>query len=240
MILVKIYRHKDNLYKIFFENEIFLVVSSDTIIKYNLSKNLEINQKTFELLNLASIKDILRHSALNYALLMPKTKKEIYNYIKRKVFSNKIVALENDLKKITDEILKEFESLNLINDNTYKNNYLKKAINSKKAKSIHAISHDLQKKGIKTTKDEYKIFETKEIENCKKLALFKYEKLQKALFSSDNHCYKDLGISTPYANKDNNRQKKYQIYQKLFLYLSQKGFSYETISSVVDSIVHQI
>lgn len=156
--------------------------------------------------------DDIEQKIFKFIAYKSRTKKEVDN--KLSYYLGKIDDLSPIEKKDLEiSILKKIKRLKLVDDVEYANLYVREKINSPKAVSKMQVKKFLLKKGL----DEKVI----------NLSLEKYSRdveLEKAKKDAE----KKLKV---YKNKDSRLLKS-----KLNQYLSRKGYSYEVIRSVVDTV----
>lgn len=139
MKIIKITRKKNGLYEIILSDKTSLSFYDDTIIKYNLLKPQEINQKELEEIILYNDEIKAFNIALKYITSKLRTKKEIIK--KLKDYDNVIV----------DKVIKKLENYGYLNDDLYIKSYVADQVNLK-LNGPRKIKKDLVKLGFNVSK----------------------------------------------------------------------------------------
>lgn len=154
-----------------------------------------------------------KDKALNFLSHKARSRKEIDDRISYYLKKHDELG-ESQKEDIKFEIIKEFESHNLINDQNYAETFVKEKINSPKTTSKNKIKQFLKRKGIKDSIIEQSLtlfLDELEEENMEKDALKKISALKE----------------TNYVKKKS----------KLVSYLSSRGYPYSKIYTVVDRVL---
>ncbi len=162
---------------IYVNNNNFIELSLDIVIKYRLSKGM-ILDKTLEK-NISSEQRIIevKRTAYNYASYKPRTSKQIRNKLKQKGFA------DNEIE-IAIVFLDEF---NLLDDQKYAFTFAKEYIKRKpcgKSKIIHelinrGINKELSEKAAAEAVPEEEIYELAKAAGEKKLRSIQYKSKEK-------------------------------------------------------------
>jgi regulatory protein len=188
MEITKIEKQKKDRarYNIFLDGDFAFGLFDDTILKFGLRTNDELNQ--------TRITEIKEYDEFNYG------KKIAYSFLSYRQRSKKELTKKLKDKKISesgiDKIIKLLEEQKFINDSTYAKIYLESKIRNKPM-GKRLLQNKLFEKGIdkdtaeKTLNENYS--EEKEIESAKKL-LEKYSKKIKGkdLSEKKQKCYRYL------------------------------------------------
>jgi regulatory protein len=212
-------KHKD-LYQIFIDNKFLCSISGNDLLESRLAVGDTIDQPKLADLLYRSLKGKLSSAVLGYLGSRPHSESEIRQYLKKKLYAQVKETAEYktiDTSRVIDEIVSQLKNLNYINDEEFANWLVTQRISSRNPKSKTAIRAELQAKGIAQP------LITQSLEN-----LTKESEEQKA-----------LDLATKKLKLLQNRisdQKELKL--KLSRYLASKGYSWETIQSVVDSILN--
>ncbi len=252
--------HRFNLY---IDDQFWMGVSEDTLIKFMLTKDKTIDQKTKEEIAAYEHVNKIYNKSLHYLSFGLRTKQEMQEYIRKHI--------ESDQENIEDyeyQIINKLESLGYLNDLEYAKAYVRTQARINK-KGPTTIVKELQLKHIEKDHIEKAILEytyDQQLENLADLAR-KYtlktrklseKKLTNKLWTYLYHKgYKKEMINnlqlSDFINIDpdierNNleneaqkfMQKKrtkfvgYMLKQKFIEYMLRKGYSYEDISNWIE------
>lgn len=162
---------KNNNYIQLFSGEKYIgSVFIDFVLENSIGVNEEINDSLLqELIERTAIKRLFDLS-VNYILRRPRSRKEIYEYINKKLFKFKIKLSKAGI----DEIMEKLERYNYINDEVFAEQWANSSL--RKGRGPGRIRQELMIKGIdKNTIDNivFKLDE-EEIERQKEKVLEKY------------------------------------------------------------------
>lgn len=211
--------HKD-LYQIFIDGKFLCSINSSDLLESSLATNDEILDEEIESLLYRSLKGKLRSGVLNYLGRRPYSETELYRYLKRKLFdfSKETEQYKNlNTETIIEEILESLKTQNYINDKEFAQWLIKQRTKSRKPKSQIAIRSELLEKGV-----------SKEI-------------IEESLSTLEvNETETDRAQLIAGKKLDQLRRKnlnEFELKNKLKTYLMSKGYTWETVQSVVDSLV---
>lgn len=251
MEIEKIIKKNKNLYKVKFSDNTSLNFYDDTIIKYNLLANKNINEATYKEMLKFNQKVEAYYKAINYINIKLRTKSEIRK--KLKDYSSDII----------EEVITKLEKQNYLNDDIYIKSYINDQINLT-LKGPKKITYELNKLGFKNV-DKYisnfdndiwfekieKIISKKEKSNHNLSKKFLIRKIKadlinlgysSSLFENilDNWCFlenKDVlnkeihKFLKKYQNKYSEEVLKY----KLKNYLYSKGFEINDVDDLLNT-----
>ena len=151
-----------------------------------------------------------------YISSRPHSKNEVSQYIKRKIFQNKEIKeqIADDQKKISAEILDYLEEKKYINDEDFASWLVSQRNNSRSKKSFSHIKAELHKKGI-----------SNEI----------ISNVLSELDSSDESAKAKTYAEKKFQQLKNKNKSQLEVKKALYQHLSQKGFSWEVVQSIVDT-----
>lgn len=111
MILLKIIKYKKikNKYRVFFEDESFIDLYDDVILRHSLLLKKRADENELEIIKEENKKEDLYYICIKYISIKMRSKNEIISYLKRKEYSN------DDI----DMVIKKLEDNNMINDEEY-------------------------------------------------------------------------------------------------------------------------
>lgn len=178
-----------------------LHVSEDTLINYRLLKGQEISDELINHIEKSNHFDSGLELALNYLSYQLRSEKEIFDYLRQKEYS------------VTDcqKIIERLKQLQLINDKTYSESYVRTAIQMCE-KGPQLIQQYLKKKGIDETLIQQALF----------------------IFTPDEQISIANHIVEKSIKRYQNKSFKEAI-QKIKVYLFQRGFKSEIIDLVMDN-----
>ena len=206
---------------IFIDDKYAFSVPIDVLAKHKLSKNQEISDAVISIVFCDSVIYKLFNKSLNYLSYRPRTEHEVKTRIKKYfldyLYKNSDSSYLNYIKDkealVIDSILDKLNRLKLLDDYSFAEKYVEQALNSKKVIGTNLLRKKLIKLGLSREVIDYSLekyaVSTSEI---KELAEKKLAKLQK---------YSEF-------------EKK----NKLANYLINKGFSYDDVKNVVDSMLN--
>jgi regulatory protein len=191
-------KKKKSRVNIFIDGEFSFGLYKDTVVKYHLYEGKEITReeissiREFEKLNDA------KEKVRNYISYRERSKKEIKDYLNRKDIP----------EEVTKEVLDDFESADLIDDNRFAWSWIKNR-NKINPKGNFALKMELKSKGIDETEIENLLRSVDEKENARKA-------LEKAV--------KKYG-------------KKSASKKKILEYLLRRGFTLQTATEVMNELL---
>lgn len=211
-------RTKD-LYQIFIDDEFLCSISGNDLLESRLAVGDKLNSEDLENLLYKSLKGKMSSAVLRYLGSRPHSENEIRQYIKKKLYAQ-YKETESyktlDVNQLIEEILEKLRNLNYINDEEFSQWLVKQRTSARKPKSKLAIRAELQSKGIPPDLISSSLDQINP-KSEQKMAETVAKKKLKAL------------------------EKRFSEYQELKLKLSQhlisKGYSWDIVQSVVDSIL---
>lgn len=161
-------KKKKNRVNIYIDGEFSLGLYKDTIIKFHLYENKEIN--ITEISSIKKYEEITdaKEKVRNYISFRERSRKEIKEYLAQKGIREEVA------KKVLDD----FEEANLIDDHRFANAWIKER-NKNNPKGKFVLKMELKEKGIEETEIERLLQNADEKTNLLKAfekALRKYEK----------------------------------------------------------------
>ncbi len=233
-----------NKYKVMFDNE-ELTLYEDIILKYELLIKKEISIDELDKI----IKDNEDYDAynlaLNYIEIKMRNRKELYTYLSKKGFENKLINI----------VLDKIENLGLLDKKAYLKAYINDKVNLtldgpyKIKKSLLDLDFDENEidsylntfdNDIWKTKLEKLINKKKSIMKNKSYYMF-VQKIKNDLYNMgyDSNMIDDLLQNIKYEsnalkNDYEKAKKKYSDGTKIMNYLLRKGYSYEEIKTLTN------
>ena len=138
MIITAIEKQKkDKRYNIFIDGEFAFGVYEDTLGKYGLRKNDELDEKKIKEIKKSDEINFGKRVAYTYLSHQPRTEKEICNKLKQKKITEKSI----------EEIIKKLKELKFINDEEYAIQYLESRL-ERNPQGKRILEIKLIKKGI--------------------------------------------------------------------------------------------
>lgn len=220
MIITRISKQKkkSDRYNVYVDEIYSFSISANDLLKSSISTGIEINKQDLKNYKRQASKSFLLDACLIYLSLRPHSTKEIYQYIKRKIYSKPELKehIGKEIEQISKEIINYLSSKSYLNDKDFTTWLTTQRNNSKTPKSISHIKYELYQKGISAEIIE-EVLKDQDIPNEREKANLIAGKKFKQLKS---------------RNKSNLEIKK-----ALYTHLSQKGFSWEIIQSIVDTYI---
>jgi regulatory protein len=202
-------KKKQERYNLFVDGEFFCGISTLTLTKENLYKDLEINEKRLEEILSSELENRIFERVVNNITARPKTEFQVRRYIRDLFFKKGGSWFSKDInintKEIEEIVIKRLKKYDLLNDESYARLFVESRVRSKpRGKMI--LVNELRKKGVSKDISEKIVNELVEDESS----------LLKKVYE------KKYGEET-FTKKD---QKKIQ-------YLQRKGFSWDLIKSLM-------
>jgi regulatory protein len=180
----------------------------DFIIKFNIKTGKNLTEEKIQEIKSSSNLLLAKEIAYKFLSYKPRTQKEVEERLRLKGFSDDIIS------KVIDDI----KRYGFINDLEYARNFLLNRLRSKTFGKI-ALKQILLSKGIPNETIEQVLAERETLINEFEIALELAEKKLKQIKSSKK------------KKKDKNEQKR-----KIYEFLARRGFTWDTISRVVNTI----
>ena len=210
---------KRDRYNVFVEDEFSFSLTGKDILEFQIYKNKDLTPEDVHKLKLNSIKNDLKDNAYLYLSSRPHSEKEVIIHLRERIsketFKNAHFTKE-EKTTVLNEVIDDLKNKNYINDLEFAKWLIKNRNDSRNKKSKRAITSELQSKGINSEiiSQLQDLFDDRdEFQNAFHLCQKKYDSLA-------------------VRNLD-----KFKLKQKLYSYLSYKGFHYETINAVIDSVM---
>lgn len=108
------YKKLNNKYRVYLDNNSYLDLYENTILKYELLLKKEIKEEDIDLIKKDNSKEEIYDIAIKYINIKMRSKKELYNYLVKKEF----------LKEDIDLTIKRLEDNNILNDELYVKSYI--------------------------------------------------------------------------------------------------------------------
>lgn len=223
-----------------------ITFTEDGIVNNRIIKNAVFDEKVWKKIVKSKDQLLMFDKVLHYIDYKPRTKKEIYNYLKEK---------EVNIKE-ADKIVKQLLAINYLDDDKYAKQYIEEAIKNKKGPIL--VRFELQKLGIEeVTINKYLINYTYELEYDNAIAIaikyqkqntsypgkkqreLIYQKLVRSGFGNDiiNKVVNNLNYE---PDSLENLEKEYQKLlnkqidnNKIITSLLSKGYQYESIKKII-------
>lgn len=213
MTITKLEQQKKNVSRLnlYIDDQFVAGISSNTLAKFNLYKGKELEESVLEDILYQELKQRFFERAVNYLTRAPKTTFQIRRYLGDLQYKKKDKWFDADaninFEKIFDEIVKDLEDINLLDDKDYATLFVESRIKNKPRGKFVLVS-ELMGKGV-----------DKEIaiQVCDELIEDEYDILKKTFYKR----YKS-------ENLDLSDRKK-------IAYLQRKGFSYDLIKKFANS-----
>ncbi len=122
MKIIKFKKMKNNKYKVFFEDNTYMLLHEDIILKYNLISNKNIDDKMYDNIINDNNEYLIYDIAVKYIDIRLRSEKEIFEYLKRKNININLI----------EKIIKKLRENKLINDISYIKSYIYDKININK------------------------------------------------------------------------------------------------------------
>ncbi|MBI3385201.1 RecX family transcriptional regulator [Candidatus Gottesmanbacteria bacterium] len=200
----------------------FLVgMSAELAISLKLKVRMVLNSDQINDLVLNSLKEILLDSALYFLSVRPRSQKEVETRLKNKIAKIKLKTRDLNLdsqkcEKLISEVIIKLKNLGHINDEDFIKWWFRQR-QEFRAKSLRAIKIELLQKGV-----------------AKKLI----DEVLKDKDTSANELSMALDLLTKrlprWQGLDKNAKK-----EKIYRFLLQRGFDYETIKTAIDTKVEK-
>ncbi len=206
---------------LFVDGKFLIGMSAELTIKAGLKIGTVLNPDEIHTLVSTSLKEILLDSALYFLSVRPRSQREIETHLKNKIAKIKFKARDINLdpkacEKLISEVITRLKNLSQINDE----NFIKWWFNQRqqfRGKSLRVIKLELLQKGVaKNLIDE--VLENQD--------------------TATNDLNMALGLLTKrlprWQSLDKNTKK-----EKIYRFLLQRGFDYETIKIAIDTKVQK-
>jgi regulatory protein len=132
---IKIQAKNKNRVNVHLDGKFFCGLAVEAVVKHSLKVGSEVSEQELELLQFESDKQMAFSKVLNLISKSPKTKKQIYDYLKNKGYAQKTI----------EYVISKLEEYNYINDAVYAKNYVNFNINSK---GVRRLRQELMLKGV--------------------------------------------------------------------------------------------
>jgi regulatory protein len=198
-------------FNLYIDNQFLAGISSNTLAKFNLYKEKEINEKTLKELLDQELKQRFLDRTVNYLARAPKTKFQVTRYLKDLQYKKRGQWFDEDVDidfdRIFNEIVEQLEEIKLLDDGNYATLFVESRIKNRPRGKFVLIS-ELISKGV-----------DKEIAQkvCDELIEDEYDILKKTYYKRYNN--EELDLSD----------------RKKIAYLQRKGFSYDLIKQFANS-----
>ena len=208
--------NRSDRYNVYVDELYSFSISANDLLKSGMFSGKEISEKELEDFKRQASKRYLFDACLRYISSRPHSKNEVSQYIKRKIFQNKEIKeqIADDQKKISAEILDYLEEKKYINDEDFASWLVSQRNNSRSKKSFSHIKAELHKKGI-----------SNEI----------ISNVLSELDSSDESAKAKTYAEKKFQQLKNKNKSQLEVKKALYQHLSQKGFSWEVVQSIVDT-----
>ncbi len=200
-----------NRVNVYLDSQFVFGMDLDRLVKTGLKVGQEIPDEEIEKLRGEEVKGKLLDQALKFLSYRPRTEKEVRIYLEKrtKLFKGNIAIAILDLKRITEKILKKLEDMGLIDDKAFVAWWLEQRTTFR-PRGKQALRMELRQKGIAESLVDEMVGRVDEIQLAQKIAqkkLKSYQKLDQKVFR-----------------------------QKMVAFLSRRGFSWETIKTVLEQL----
>lgn len=206
---------------LFVDGNFLIGISAELVVGDKLKIGKILSSQEVNDLVLKSLKEILLDSALYFLSVRPRSQKEVETRLKDKItkikFKSKEIILDrSQIEKKISEVIDKLIDLDLVNDE----NFIKWWFNQRqefRGKSLRAIKLELLQKGIngKLIDEVLKNKETGKNE------------VEMAMNLVTKRMYRWFGLD------------KKRIKEKIYAYLLPRGFDYETIKTVIDTVLQK-
>jgi regulatory protein len=159
--------------------------------------------------------EINLNRALRFLSFRPRSEKEIIDYLKKKSSFAKASEgqARNELESIINAVIKKLKEHKFLNDKEFVKWWIEQRTKIK-PRSSRFIKFELKQKGIN------------------------YELIDEGLSQSDETDFeKAKKLAEKRMPRYSKIEEKRKIYEKLFRFLSSKGFDYDTIKQVIDQVL---
>lgn len=214
-------KKRSDRYNVYVDEIYSFSISANDLLKSKISVREEVSVEELENYKRQASKSYLLDACLNYISSRPHSSNEVSQYIKKKIFLKPEIKehIGENQKEVINEILDYLQQKNYLNDIEFATWLTSQRNNGKSPKSFSHIKAELKSKGISNEIIEnisISANQSDEVEKAKILAEKKFNQLKR-------------------RNKNS-----IEIKQALYIHLSQKGFSWETIQPIVDTYIdHQ-
>lgn len=213
MTITKLEQQKRNAsrFNLYIDDQFLAGISSNTLTKFNLYKDKELDKKTLEQILYQELKQRFLDRAINYLARAPKTTFQLKRYLGDLQYKKKGDWYDEDanidFEKIFDEIVGHLQEMKLLDDENYATLFVESRIKNRPRGKFVLVS-ELISKGV-----------DKEIAKkvCDELIEDEYDILKKTYYKR----YKSEKLDL----KD----------RKKISYLQRKGFSYDLIKKFANS-----
>ncbi len=143
---IEVQKKNKNRVNLFIDNQFYCGLSLETILKNRIKEGQDISLSQLEYLQINTEREVALSKTISYLSKSQKTKKEIYDYLRKKDFDEKII----------NYVIQKLEEYNLINDEIYAQNFIKYKT---KTQGSRKIINNLRQKGVSDTIIQKFIFE---------------------------------------------------------------------------------
>jgi len=206
---IKPQKKNPSRYNIYLDDEFAFGVDEENLIKFGLHKGQQLTQPEIDKLFGASELYKLYSRALDFLGYRPRSRKEVTDYLRRKISSYKLsLTNSEDQLGMINSIIARLERAGYLGDAEFTCWWIKQRTQSSSPRGLLAIRSELFQKGIDRELVD-RVWQELEVDE--------YELCQKAAQKKSRH-YKLLD---PMNRK------------KLFNYLSRRGFDYQVIQDTL-------
>ena len=210
---------RQDRFNIFIDGNFACGLSSNYILELKIAKGDEITPEELLKLKHLGLKSLCIENALDYLSYRPRSIKEVKTYLNQKIYkyfqkTNPHASIrDSEKEKIIIEVLDYLKAKDYLSDQKFAQLFISQRLSSSNPKSINYIKSELIQKGIdRTLANEILNVAGQDgqgdIANAQKAADYKIRRLP-----------------------DNSPKSR----QKLARYLLSKGYTWDTISDIIDS-----
>lgn len=207
MVITNVEQQKKNTsrFNLFIDNKFYAGISANTLAKFNLYKDKEIDDETLKNILYQDLKQRFTDRVINNIVRSPKTEFQVRRYLNELKYKKTDVwfdqNVEINFEEMFNEVVLELKELKLLDDRNYARLFIESRIKNK-PRGKYVLISELMRKGVD---------KNIAMEVCDELIEDEYEILKMTYY------------------------KKYKTYRldltdtKKIQYLQRKGFSYDLI-----------
>lgn len=201
------------------DNKFAFSISANDLLKEKIASGDSVSKEKLARLKHLSSFSLLIEKSINYISFRPRSENEMKTYLHKKLNDKNLTDITRKEKsEMSSEVIVYLKGRNYINDDEFSKWLIRQRINSRKPKSKKAIYLELQQKGI-----------PKEIINSNLENLDEYQESESIKLIIEK---KYPILIKKYGNTKESKQR-------MINYLFSKGFSWDAISTAIDTKSYQ-
>ncbi|MCA9391618.1 RecX family transcriptional regulator [candidate division WWE3 bacterium] len=148
---VETQKKNQSRFSIYVDGSFYCGVDEEVLLKYGIKKGLEVGQLELEQILQESEINKVYAKALDYLARRPRSEREMRDYIRKKVFTYKLSAVEEGdsaIEQVVDALILRLVKLKYIDDREFTRWWIEQRTQKAKPDSLIKIKSELIKKGI--------------------------------------------------------------------------------------------